>query len=97
MALSLGLYGRAGISRQTIVTRHVLVGGVRPGSYRHASLMALLRLSGVRTSGTHPRYSSMRMWEAIQSGSVCVQVASAYVYLLAPIEAMRSVPRGSRQ
>ncbi len=31
----------------------------------------------------------MRMWEAIQSGSVCVQVASAYVYLLAPIEAMK--------
>jgi hypothetical protein len=51
--------------------------------------MALLRLSGVGISGTPPRYSSMRMWDAIRSGSVYVQLASAYVYLLAPIEAMK--------
>ena len=38
---------------------------------------------------TPPKYSSIRTCDAIQSGSCCVHVASAYVKLLAPSAATK--------
>ena len=46
--------------------------------------MAAFRLSGIHRLGTDPKNSSIRIVEPIQSGSVCVQVASAYAYFEAP-------------
>ena len=42
-------------------------------------LTALLRLSGTVSRGTPPKKRNICTCEPIQSGSVCVKVASAYV------------------
>lgn len=47
------------------------------------------KLSGTSSAGAPPRYSKQRTWLSIQSGSCCVQVASAKVYCEAPSTATK--------
>ena len=49
-----------------------------------------LRLSDTICAGTPPNQASARPCEPIQSGSVCVQVASANVWFDAPSTATKS-------
>ena len=48
------------------------------GSYRHGFEMPLFRLSGTMISVEPLKNVNARTWAPIQSGKVCVRVASAY-------------------
>lgn len=48
-----------------------------PGSYRQGRVTALLSWSGTHKAVAPPKYSTMRVWAATQSGNRCVSAASA--------------------
>jgi hypothetical protein len=52
-------------------------------------LTPLLRLSGTNKRGAAPQNRNIRICAAIQSASVCVQLASAYVRCEAPSTATK--------
>ena len=60
-----------------IMRRHGPVGPVDLGIVEGGLVDPALRLSGTSSFGAPPKKRNMRTWAPVQSGSVCVQVASA--------------------